>query len=199
MGKTKIAIIIVLLLIASALLIVNFSDKESPESVASFDQIESEHVIAKSQPMTPENQEATIKTENVGNDANGTSDESLNEPNEKATSSGLDIMTNQEQVAAQFDSESKDYHWSGYWENELQTIVLFVGAKAFVKDSEVECRSSTCEVTVNLSVKGPQNTVEAVEALSQEFAQREIKFVPESIDPANGKIVFYTQTGDIPE
>ena len=201
MGKTKIALIIILLLIVSALLIVTLFSEEDPEAVISAKQVEGE---AYSQPesVKPDSQDVTIEEQPVKSGVQKTNDaanDSVNAFNEKPSSSGVDIKTNHEQVAEQFDNEEVDYHWSGYWQNELQTIVLFVGAKAFIEDSEVECKSSTCEVSVRLSVNGPQNTVEAVGALSDEFAQRGLKFVPASIDPENGEIVFYTQPGDIPE
>lgn len=199
MDKVKISLIIVVLLTVSALLIVNTLSKENSGHVLTSDQINTDAVTTKSQPLKPDIQETTIETKLQQNDDNDTADHSENVLSENPPSSGLDIMTEQEQLAEQFNNEEQDYHWSDYWESELQTIVLFVGAKALVKDSEAECKSSTCEVTVNLSVDGPQNTVMAVDALSQEFAQREMKFVPESIDPATGKIVFYTQPGDIPE
>lgn len=201
MGKTKIALII-MLLIVSALLIVTLLGGGNSESEISAKQVESKEAYSQLESIKPDSQEVTIdkpshkknvyKTNDVADNPEGATDE-------ESPPSGLDIMTNQEHLAQRFNNEGKDYHWSGYWENELQTIVLFVGAKAFVKDSEVECNSSTCEVTVNLSVNGPENTVIALESLSQEFAQRELKFVPESIDPADGKVVFYTQPGDIPE
>lgn len=199
MDKVKISLIIIVLLVASAILIVKLFGKESSESVPLPDQIITDAVTTKSQPMKPDSQKSTGETKLQQNDVNDTADQSVNGLSEKPSPSGLDIMIDQEQLIEQFNNEEQDYHWSGYWGNELQTIVLFVGAKAFVKDSEVECKSSTCEVSVRLSVNGPQNTVMALEALSEEFAQRELKFVPESIDPATGKVVFYTQPGDIPE
>lgn len=202
MRKLKISLIIVVLMIISVFLIVTLLDRESTEAVISPNQIESEKSTSQLEAIKSDSLEDAIETDAVETDFHSTNDaahDSVNELNAKPPSSGLDIMTDQQELAEQFNNEEQDYHWSGYWGNELQTIVLFVGAKAFVKDSEVECKSSTCEVTVNLSVDGPQNTVMALEALSQEFVQREMKFVPESIDPATGKIVFYTQPGDIPE
>lgn len=199
MGKIKISLIIIGLLIVSAFLIVNIMSIDSSEPVPLSNQIMSNPANARSQPIKPESRGATIQTKLHETDDKDTMDESVNGLNQKLPSSGLDIMTNQEQLAEDFKNEEKGYHWSGYWENELQTIVLFVGAKAFVESSEVECKSSTCAVTVNLSVNTPQNTVMALEALSEEFAQRKIKLVPESIDPANGEVIFYTQPGDIPE
>lgn len=199
MDKIKVSLIIVVLLTVSTLLIVNILNKESSEHIPATDQIITDAVTTKSQPMKPDSQPSTGEMDVQKNVVNDTADESAYLLSEKPLPSGLDIMTEQEQLAEQFDNEEQDYHWSGYWESELQTMVLFVGAKAFVESSEVECKSSTCAVTVSLSVTGPENTVMALEAISQEFAQREIKFVPESIDPATGEIVFYTQPGGIPE
>lgn len=202
MGKARIALIIILLLVVSALLMVTLFSEEDSEAVISAKQGEYEESYSKPEPVKPDSQDVTIKKQADESDVTKVEDianDSVNAPNEEFPPSGVDIKTNHEQVAEQFDNEEVDYHWSGYWQNELQTIVLFVGAKAFIEDSEAECKSSTCEVSVRLSVNGPQNTVEAVGALSDEFAQRGLKFVPASIDPENGEIVFYTQPGDIPE
>lgn len=202
MGKARIALIIILLLAVSALLMVTLFSEEDSEAVISAKQGEHEESYSQPEPVKPDSQDVTIKKQADESDVTKVEDianDSVNAPNEEFPPSGVDIKTNHEQVAEQFDNEEVDYHWSGYWQNELQTIVLFVGAKAFIEDSEVECKSSTCEVSVRLSVNGPQNTVEAVGALSDEFAQRGLKFVPASIDPESGEIVFYTQPGDIPE
>lgn len=202
MGKTKIALIIVLLLIVSALLVVTVFSRENSEAVISAKQVEDEEAYSQLESIKPDSQDVTIEKQIDESDVTKVediADDSINAPNEESPPSGVDIKTDHEQVAEQFENEEVDYHWSGYWQNELQTIVLFVGAKAFVENSEAECKSSTCEVSVRLSVNGPQNTVEAVGALSDEFAQRELKFVPASIDPESGEIVFYTQPGDIPE
>lgn len=207
MGKTKIALIIMLLLIVSALLIVTLLGSDNSEPVISSNKIESEQPNSQPQSVKPDSQDVIIDEEAVETDVNQShaqegndaADDPVNTPNEESPPSGVDIKTDHEQVVEQFENEEVDYHWSGYWQNELHTIVLFVGAKAFVENTEVECKSSTCEVSVKLSVNGPQNTVEAVGALSDEFAQRGLKFVPASIDPENGEIVFYTQPGDIPE
>ncbi|MHC9509606.1 hypothetical protein [Kangiella sp. M94] len=202
MEKTKIALIIVLLLIVSALLVVTVFSRENSEAVISAKQVEDEEAYSQLESIKPDSQDVTIEKQIDESDVTKVediADDSINAPNEESPPSGVDIKTDHEQVAEQFENEEEDYHWSGYWQNELQTIVLFVGAKAFVENAEVECKSSTCEVSVELSVKGPQNTVEAVGALSDEFAQRELKFVPASIDPESGEIVFYTQPGDIPE
>jgi|GEM_PF-3117107 len=202
MGKTKIALIIVLLLIVSALLVVTVFSGEEPEPVISAKQVEDEEAYSQPESVKLDSQDVTIEKQIDESDVTKVEDianDSVNAPNEEFPPSGLDIKTNHEQMIEQFENEEVDYHWSGYWQNELQTIVLFVGAKAFVENSEVECKSSTCEVSVRLSVNGPQNTVEAVGALSDEFAQRGLKFVPASIDPESGEIVFYTQPGDIPE
>lgn len=202
MGKTRIALIIILLLIISALLMVTLFSEEDSEPVISAKQAEHEESYSKPELVKPDSQDITIKKQADESDVTKVediADDSETALNEKSSSSGVDIKTNHEQMAEQFENEEVDYHWSGYWQNELQTIVLFVGAKAFVENSEAECKSSTCEVSVRLSVNDPQNTVEAVGALSDEFALRGLKFVPASIDPENGKIVFYTQPGDIPE
>lgn len=202
MGKTKIALIIILLLTVTALLIVTLFSEEDSDPVISAKQGEHEESYSEAKSVKPDSQDVIIKKQADESDVTKfeeIANDSETPFNEKPLSSGVDIETNHEQMVEQFENEKVDYNWSGYWENELQTMVLFVGAKALVESSEVECKSSTCAVTVSLSVDGPHNTVMALEALSEEFAQRRLKFVPESIDPATGEIVSYTQPGSIPE
>lgn len=116
----------------------------------------------------------------------------------KATSSGIDLSVNSDSLDSKYRFEKVNQVWAGYWKNELKSIVLFAGAHSQIQDTEVACKSSICKLTVELSEKGPNNTVATVSALSKKFAERNLKFMPKSIDPANGKIILYSEPGSVP-
>ncbi|RDX37807.1 hypothetical protein DZA50_01270 [Kangiella sp. HD9-110m-PIT-SAG07] len=115
----------------------------------------------------------------------------------KPKESGVELANSLDALESRYTFEKKDESWSGYWESELGTIILFAGAQAPVKESSVSCKSTICQVSVSFQNKGPNSTVTALSSLSNQFSDNGLKFSPSSIDPGSGKVVFYTKPGEI--
>lgn len=116
---------------------------------------------------------------------------------ETAPKRALDLESNLNSLDAEYSFEKVDYAWSGYWENELNTIVLFAGSNSQIDKTNISCKSTICKVSVDFYNESPNDTVTGLSALSEQFKERNLKFAPESIDPSNGKVVFYTKPGEI--
>lgn len=129
--------------------------------------------------------------------AEGINDNSADIPTSKVDRSGVDLESNLNALEARYSYEERVEPWSGYWESELETIVLFAGAQAPVKETSVNCKSSVCQVSVSFLNKGPNDTVMAINSLSNQFLENDLQFSPSSIDPSTGEVIFYTKPGEI--
>ena len=111
---------------------------------------------------------------------------------------GIDLSLHGTELAESYSKEAvSDYGWKSYWENEL-FVILMDSSRAFpFLGQETDCKKDTCKVEVAISMDKVQYMEEAVIAIDEEFASRNMPLAIERIDIANGVVSFYIQPGEI--